>query len=187
VKPIALILSCLLMSVAALAQTYSNASLSGKYSIQIGNPAYYTWSKTFVCPTNSNFSYTPNGSISTTQLTRGVVTFDGAGTLSFSVANTGKLNATASANTMSVTWNSSCQVASVNYGHVVYIAAANQTGTGTYSVTTTGTGTLTVTGGKGSVTMQLAATNSAGVSNTVLLSTTQANGSSIGAGIAVHQ
>ena len=128
-----------------------------------------------------------NGSISTTQLTRGVVTFDGAGNLSFSVANAGKLNATASANTMSVTWNSSCQVTSVNYGHVVYIAVANQTGTGTYSVTTTGTGTLTVTGGKGSVTMQLAATNSAGVSNTVLLSTTQASGSSIGTGIAVHQ
>jgi hypothetical protein len=187
VKPIALILACLLMSVAAPAQTYSNASLSGNYSVQFGTPAYDYWSKTFVCPTNSTVSYTAYGSITTMGASLGVASFNGAGAWSFSVTNTGRLNATASANTMSVTWNSSCQVTSVNNGHVVYVAAATQTGTGTYSVSSSGAATVKIKGQTNTFTLQLAATDSAGVSNTALWTGTQANGSSIGSGIAVHQ
>lgn len=186
-KPIALTMLWLLMSVAALAQTHSNASLSGKYSIQFSEPTSYTWSKTFVCPSNPNVSYTATGSITTMTGAYGVVTFDGIGHLSASVANIGKLNATASANTLSVTWNSSCQVVSVNSGHVVYLAPASQTVTGTYSVQSNGTGSANFGGPKGSVTFQLAATDSAGLSSTALFITTQANGSNIGTGIAVHQ
>ena len=186
-KPIALILACLLMSAASLAQTYSNASVSGNYAIQFATPEYYTWSKTFACPSNSGITFTATGSTTTMTTTHGVVTFDGKGNLSFTVSNNGKLNAAGSANTMSVTWNSACQVTSVNSGHVVYVAAANQTGTGTYSVSSKGTGTLKITGQTTPFTLQLAAPDSAGVSNTVLWSTTQTNGSGIGEGIAVHQ
>ena len=112
-----LTLFCQLISVAALAQTYSNANLNGKYSLQIGQPAYDSWSKTFACPTDTSVTYTPIGSITTMTVTYGSVTFDGTGNFSFSVSNSGKINQTASASTMSVTWNTACQVTSVNFGH----------------------------------------------------------------------
>lgn len=186
-KPIVLTALWLLIPAASLAQTYSNANLNGPYSFQFGQPAYDTWFKTFACPTDSAVKYTPVGSTTTTTLTYGVATFDGAGHFSFTASNSGKINATASANTMSVTWNSTCQVTSVNYGHIVYQALASQTGTGTYSVKSNGTGTLAVTGQKTNLTLQLAGTSLAGISNTILLTTTQTNGSGIGTGIAVHQ
>jgi hypothetical protein len=141
----------LLISAVSLAQTYSNTNLNGQYSIQFGQPAYDTWSKTFACPTNTSITYTPVGSTTTMTMTYGVGTFDGAGNVSFTMSNSGKMNATASANTMSVTWSSSCQVTGVNNGHIVYQAVATQAGTGTYSVKSNGTGTLTVSGGKGSL------------------------------------
>jgi hypothetical protein len=186
-KRTALSILWLLIPTLTLAQTYSNANLNGKYSFQFATPAYDTWFKTFACPTNSSVTFTATGSTTTSMVTYGIATFNGSGNVNFNATNNGKLNATASATTMSVTWNSSCQVTSVNSGHVVYMPTSNQTGTGTYSVHYNGTGTLTITGGKGSLTLQLAATDGAGISNTVMLISTQANGSSIGAGIAVHQ
>lgn len=187
-KNIMLTLFWLLISVAALAQSYSNANLNGSYSFQLGNPTTNTWSKTFTCPTNSTVQQAYSASITTTQDTLGIVTFDGAGNFTFSATNTGKMNATASANTMSVKWNSSCQVTSVNYGHIVYLAASTQTGNGTYSVQSNGSGTLAVTGQKNSgTTFQLAATDNAGISHTALLTGTQTNGLSIATGIAVRE
>lgn len=186
-KRIAFSILWLLIPAMTLAQTYSNANLNGKYSFQFATPSYDTWFRTFSCPTNSSVTFTATGSTTTSMVTYGVATFNGSGNISFGATNSGKLNATASANTMSVTWNSSCQVTSVNAGHVVYMPTSNQTATGTYSVKSNGTGTLTITGEKGNLTLQLTATDSAGISNTVMLITTQANGSSIGAGIAVHQ
>ena len=101
--------SILLMSTAALAQTYSNANLNGKYSLQYGFVETYTWSKTFACPTNLNITFTANNSRNTWTGVYGSLTFDGRGNFSFSVTNVGKFNQAASANTMSVQWNSSCQ------------------------------------------------------------------------------
>jgi hypothetical protein len=76
----------------------------------------------------------------------GVVTFDGIGSLSVTLTSTGNENQTASANTTSVTWDSSCQVVSHNNGHVVYLAATTKTQTGTYSIQSNGTGTMSVIG-----------------------------------------
>lgn len=184
-KRIIVVLACLLISGVSLALTYSNASLNGKYAVQFATPNSVTWSKTFVCPTNSNVSYTPKGSITTMSGVLGVGSFDGAGHFTFTGTANGRVNVGASANTMSVTWNSACQVTSVNNGHVVYMAASSATGTGTYSVKSTGAGTLTIE--SNSLVFQLAAADSAGISTTVLLTSVQTNGNSIGTGIAVHE
>jgi len=186
VKHVALTTSLLLLSITALAQTYSNANLNGNYSVQFGTPQTYNWSKTFACPTNSLMTYTVNGSQTGQSTGSGVVTFDGNGNLSLTFTQIGKENPTASANTTGVTWNSSCQVVSVNGGHIVYQAAATKTQTGTYSIQSNGKGTLSLTGSSDSLTLLLAATNN-GISATVLMSNAQVNGKSIGTGIAVHQ
>ena len=186
-QPMLWLAAGLMISGTAMAQSYSNASVNGKYSVQFLTPQYVTWSKTFTCPTQSSVTHTANGSITTMNGVQGMGTFDGAGNFTFSVTNIGKVDATGSANTTSVTWSSSCQVISVNNGHVVYLAAATQSDTGTYSIKSSGSGTLTIKGSKGALMMQLAAANASGISDTVLLTTVQTNGSSIGTGIAVHE
>ena len=187
VKKIALIASLLLMSAAAVGQTYSNANLSGTYSVQFGSPETSYWSKTFACPTNSSVTYTATGSQTTMNVSSGTATFDGTGGMTVTITEVGQVNTTASANTMSVTWNSACQIVSVNNGHVVYAASTTKTQSGTYSVLSNGTGTMSEVGSSQSQTFILAGTNSSGVSTTVLLANPQVNGKSIGAGIAVHQ
>ena len=179
--------SILLMSTAAWAQAYSNANLNGKYSLQYGIVETYTWSKTFACPTNLNITFTANSSRNTWTGVYGSLTFDGRGNFSFSLANIGNFNQTASANTMSVTWNSSCQVVSVNNGSIVYLAPTTLTGTGTYSVKPNGTGSLSSASISPPITFILAATNSVGISATALLTNAQTNGKEIGSGIAVRQ
>jgi len=184
-KHFALICS-LLVSATASAQTYSDASVKGNYSLQFGDPYSAQWGKTFTCPSNPTVSFSVNGSQTTTHVTYGTATFGGTGGFSFTVTNSGNVDYTASANTTSVTWNSSCQVVSVNGGYAVYKAPVTQTGTGTYSVASNGTGTLNPPGGS-PLTFILAARNSAGISTTVLLTSTVVKGKSIGTGIAVLQ
>ena len=185
-KHAALITSLLLLSVTAVAQTYSNANLNGNYSFQFGTAQTYNWWKTFTCPTNSLVSYTLNSSQTGTDVVFGVGTFDGNGNVSIASTEIGRENQTASANTTSVTWNSSCQVVNQNNGHVVYQAATKKTQTGTYSIQSNGTGTMNETGSSQSQTLLLAATNG-GLSTTVLITNTQVNGKTMGTGIAVHQ
>ena len=185
-KHVALITSLLLLSVTALGQTYSNANLNGNYSFNFGSPQNYSWSKTFTCPTQSQITYTVNGSQTGMNVTSGVVAFDGIGSLSVTFTSSGKGNQTASANTTNVTWNSSSQIVSQNNGHVVYQAATKKTQTGTYSVQSNGTGTMSETGSSDSQGLLLTATNN-GVSTTVLMSNPQVNGKTMGTGIAVHQ
>jgi hypothetical protein len=187
VKQLALTLSLILLSVAAVAQSYSDANVKGKYSVQIGTPDYYSWFKTFPCPTNAGVTFTAGGSMTTTSVASGTATFDGAGNWSGPLTVIGKENVAATAKTMSVTWNSSCQVTKVNNGHVVYLAPATSTLTGTYAINSTGTGTLTIVGQTGSLSIQLTATNGAGISTTALLTSTQMTGQSVGTGIAVLQ
>lgn len=187
-KRMILAVACLIISGVSAAQTFSNASLNGKYAIQFVTPDYVTWFKTFSCPTNSTVTYTAMGSTTTMNGVLGVGSFDGAGHFAATVTNFGKVDPSGSANTLSVTWNSACRVTSVNNGHVVYIATSTGTASGTYSVKSTGAGTLTLTGQNGPpLAFQLAALDSAGISTTVLVTTTQTNGKSIGAGIAVHE
>src|ERR1700704_267367 len=82
VKHVALITSLLLLSVTALGQTYSNANLNGNYSFNFGSPQNYSWSKTFTRPTQSQITYTVNGSQTGMNVTLGVVAFDVIGGLS---------------------------------------------------------------------------------------------------------
>ena len=185
-KHVALITSLLLLSVTALGQNYSNANLNGNYSFNFASPQNYSWSKTFTCPTQSQTTYTVNGFQTGMNVTSGVVAFDGIGGLSVTLNSTGNENQTASANTTGVTWSSSCQVVSLNNGHVVYQAATTKTQTGTYSIQSNGTGTMSETGSSQSQILALAATNN-GVSATVLISNPQINGKTMGTGIAVHQ
>ena len=98
VKHLALITSLLLLSVTALGQTYSNANLNGNYSFNFGSPQNYSWSKAFTCPTQSQITYTVNGSQTRHErdFRRGSV-----GGLSVTLTSTGKENQTASANTTS--------------------------------------------------------------------------------------
>src|SRR5216684_2928617 len=116
-KHIGWIVAVLLLSATSLAQTYSNANLNGTYSVQFSSPSTYSWSKTFSCPTNSQITFTANSSITGNQVSFGTATFDGNGNVSISLTQIGSENQSASANTMSVTWNSSCQVIGVNNGH----------------------------------------------------------------------
>jgi len=186
VKHILLIISILVISATAFAQTYSDANLNGAYSFQFGGAQSYTWSKTFTCPSNSTVTYTVNTNIAGEDVVFGVATFDGNGKVSFNITQIGRENQAASANTTSVTWNSSCQVVSVNNGHVVYKAATTTTQTGTYSIQSNGTGTMSETGSSQSQTLLLAATTG-GLSSTVLVTNPQVNGQTFGTGIAVHQ
>lgn len=185
-KQIVMIIAGLLISATSFAQTYSNGNLNGAYSFQFGSPQTYSWSKTFTCPTNSQITYTANASETGNNVSFGSATFDGNGNVSISITSIGNENQTASANTMSVTWNSSCQVISVNDGHVVYLAASTKTQTGTYSIQSNGSGTMSEVGSSQSQTLLLAATTG-GLSTTVLITNTQVNGKIIGAGIGVHQ
>jgi len=185
VKHLALITSFVLISVAALAQTYTDANLDGGYAFQSTNPQTYTWFKVFKCPTNSAVTYGVTGSQTTQQIGHGVATFDGNGNVSITQTNIGNFNSAASANTTSVTWNSSCQVTSVNTGHVVYAASTTKTMTATYSVQSNGTGTVTSSGGTS--TFILAGTNSSGISTTIFIAGKVVNGQTINAITAVHQ
>jgi hypothetical protein len=186
VKHIALIISILAISAIASAQTYSNANLNGSYSLQFGTLQSYNWSKTFTCPTNSTVAYTVSVSQTGNDVVSGVATFDSNGNASITLTEMGQENQPASANTTSVTWNSSCQVVNVNDGHVVYRAASTKTSTGTYSIQGNGTGTMSETGSSQSQNLLLAATNN-GVSATVFIANPAVNGKNIGTGIAVHQ
>jgi hypothetical protein len=186
VKHTLLIITFMALSTIGHAQNYSNANLNGAYSFQFGDPQAYEWTKTFTCPTNSEITYTVNGSAAGLNVGSGTMTFDGNGNLSVTFTSTGNENQPASANTTSVAWNSSCQVTSTNNGHVVYEAPSTKTQAGTYSIQTNGTGTMSETGSSQSQTVLLAATTN-GVSKTVLISNPQINGKSIGTGLAVLQ
>jgi hypothetical protein len=176
----------LLLATSLLAQTYTNANLNGVYSVQFSSPQTYSWSKTFSCPTNSQITFTVNTSITGNQVSVGNATFDGNGNVSVTLTQTGSENQAASANTTSVTWNSSCQVTGVNNGRVIYLATSTKTQTGTYSIQSNGTGTMSETGSSQSQTLLLAATTG-GLSTTVLITNPQVNGKIMGTGIAVHQ
>jgi len=185
-KQAALIALLLLVPVAGLAQTYSNANLNGTYSVQVGHPQLYGWSKTFTCPSNSSVTSTVNNSQTGMEVNSGTLAFDGDGNVTINLTTIGEENQTASANTTSVTWNSSCEVVSQNNGHIVYEAPTTKTQAGTYSIQSNGTGTMSVPGSSQSQTLLLAGT-SGGISNTVFISNPQVNGKLIGTGIAVHQ
>lgn len=180
-KHLALITSILLISAAAMAQTYSDANLNGAYAFQQTNPQTDTWFKLFKCPTNLAITFGVTGSQTTQQVGHGVVTFDGKGNASITQTTVGGFNSTASANTTSVTWNSSCQVTFVNSGHLVYAASTTKTMTGTYAVQANGTGTI------GTSTFILAGTNSSGISTTIFITGKVVNGQTINAITAVHQ
>jgi len=181
-KHAVLVVSFMLVSVFALGAT--DASLDGKYAFQLGMPKNRSWAKTFTCPYDSHDTYVATGSFTTMEVVNGVATFDGKGSWSYTLAEVGQFNATASANTMSVTWSSSCKVESVNTGSIVYGPASTSTGTGKYSVESNGTGTMT--GLPAVLTFSLAA-DSAGVCTTVLLTIAPATGQPIGTGLAVHE
>jgi len=180
-----MIIAGLLLSATSFAQ-YSNANLSGTYSVQFSSPSTYGWSKTFSCPTNSLVTFPVNTAITGNQVSFGTATFDGNGNVSITLTSIGSENQTASANTMSVTWNSSCQVIGVNNGHVIYQAASTKTQTGTYSIQSNGTGTMSEIGSSQTQTLLLAATTG-GLSTTVLVTNPQVNGKIMGTGIGVHQ
>jgi hypothetical protein len=181
-----IIISILAVSAGAAAQTYSDANLNGSYSLQFGTPQTYVWSKTFSCPSDSKMLDTVSGTQTGTYVVSGTLTFDGSGGLTFSTTSIGAENQSASANTTSVTWSSTCQVLSVNLGHVVFQAPSTKTGSGTYSIQSSGGGTMSESGSSQSQTLLLAATSN-GLSTTVLVTNPQVNGQTIGTGIAVHQ
>lgn len=186
-KTLRLMIPVLLISVAAFAATYSNSNLNGTYSVQTTQPSYDVWSKTFTCPYNSKTAYTASGSTTAQEVSYGTVNFDGNGNYSASLTLIGEYNPTASANTLNVQWNSSCNVTRVNNGYIVYAAPTQESDTGTYTVQSDGVGSLTVPGQSTPVNFQLAATDNTGTSNTVLLYNPTANQHISGAGIAVHQ
>lgn len=187
-KYLAWVVLCLSTAVAASAQTYSNANLNGTYSFQFGSPEYQSWSKVFTCPTNSSITYLDSGGTATSNVSTGTIAFDGNGNGSLTITNIGTINLTATINTMSVTWNSACQVTAANGGHIVYQAASTKTLTGTYSVKSNGTGSIKQTNSTGQyITFILAATNSSGISTQLLLTNSLTNGNNIGTGLAVHQ
>jgi len=185
VKHIASFALVFLLPVLASGQTHSNASLNGKYSFQVEIPLRLQWQKTFACPYNSSVKATAGGAISTMGVIYGVATADGNGNVTIVQTFVSVINQTASNNTTSVAWTTAC-AATLNNGHVVYAAPTTQTVTGTYSVQANGTGSISQSGSVSEV-FQVAATDSAGVSHTILFHNPPVNGKAIGAGIGVLQ
>jgi hypothetical protein len=181
------LITSLLLCTPIWAQTYSNASLHGKYSFQLSHPSNANWSKTVPCPTNASITATGGSFLITTVVGSGVMTFNGAGSFSATFTEIGHINQSASNNTVKITFNSSCQVVSVNNGSIVYQSATAQTGTGTYAVQSNGTGAITLVGSSKGLILRLAGSNSAGLSSTALLNSPATGPDPIQTGIAVHQ
>jgi hypothetical protein len=185
-KHLTLIGILLFASAASVAQNYSNASVTGNYSIQITNPSAVTWSKLWTCTVeNKKAWYTVTGGTTVQNLSYGVASFDGAGNVTSTITLVGEVNAAASGNTTSVQWDSNCNVVSTKPGYAVYYAPANKTYTGTYSVQSTGSGSMNI-GGQ-SFNLVLAGANVSGTSTTLLINSQQQNAAVILSGIAVLQ
>jgi hypothetical protein len=166
----ALVISVLLLSVTAFAQTYSNASLNGNYTFQSPQPEYDTWSKTATCKYNGQkYTATGGGQTVSTQLITGVLTFDGVGDVTGTFTQSGTFDQTLSDETVTITFNAQCK-ATINNGSAVFDPPSSGSGTGTYSVQSNGSGTitLTTTNGTASLDLELAGTTAANISNTFL-------------------
>ena len=168
-KYIALLISFLLISVAAFSQTYSNSNLAGNYSFQLSQVSYISWWKTFSCVYNG-VTYTRGGGGSgfIQVASNGVMNFYGNGNMDGTVTSSGKLNQTASNNTVKITFDSKCN-ATVNNGQAVFLpATAPQAFLGIYQVNSDGTGSMSVSLISKTTPFRLAGTTAAGISNTVL-------------------
>src|SRR6202011_9945 len=175
------------LSLAAFAQTYSNASLSGSYTTQTTQAQYGTWQKSANCTYNGNtVTASGGGQTVSTRVGNGVLTFDGIGNVSGSYAQAGNFNQTKSNATVFITFSSTC-VPTINNGRAVFDAATTSTVTATYQVQSTGSGSMTVTGSKSANSFQLAATTpTTNISNTIFFTffgsnpTTQVNSTGLG-------
>jgi hypothetical protein len=165
-----LVTSLLLVSFAAFAQTYSNASLNGSYTLQFSQTQYDTWSKTARCTYNGKtYTATGIGNTVSTKNSTGVIVFDGVGSITATGMEAGIFDQTLSDATVIITFNSQC-VATINNGHAVFDPPASISGTGTYEVQSNGSGTVTFSGNGGGVwNFELAGTTAANISNTALL------------------
>ena len=189
-KPFALATSLLLLSITAFAQTYSNASLSGSYTIQTTRASYDSWSNSASCSFNGQtFTFSGGGQTVSTVVSNGVITFDGIGSHTVSYTQAGVFDPALSNATVVITFNSQC-VPTINNGFAVFDPPTKITKTGTYKVQSTGSGSLTLKGISGVAgTFQLAATTpTTNISNTATFTFTSSTpNANDGTGIAVRQ
>jgi hypothetical protein len=146
--------------------TTSNASLNGGYNFNFAGPHDNGWGQSLNCGSGTQFY---GGSETRDQVVLGTGTFDGAGNVTGTFTQYGKLDQTSS--------NATVSCANTN-GNAVYFAPCSGTFTGSYSVQSNGSGTLTLTastspcgtgGSPLSAIIQLAGACSSGLNNTFYL------------------
>src|SRR5438445_34463 len=91
----------------AYAVTPSNSSLKGNYSFQLSTTKENYWSGTAsVMCKNITYTFNGHGQSATTEISYGVMTFDGNGNVRVSYTDVHKFNQAASNNTVTITCNS---------------------------------------------------------------------------------
>ncbi len=169
-KVFTLAVSLLMLSLTGLAQTYTDGSLSGSYTLQGASVEYDTWSSSASCTYQGNtMTYSGGGQTASTQATAGVITFGGTGTLTANVTQSGTFDQAKSNATVVITFNSEC-IPTIQNGYAVFDPATTAVYTGDYKVESNGAGVMTLKGQKGSASLQLAAmTPTTNISNTVFI------------------
>lgn len=164
--------SLLLLSITGFAQTYSNASLNGNYTVQLSSTQNNSWGNSASCTYQGNtYTYSGGGQTLSTKAEYGVIAFDAAGNFTASITQAGVFDSTASNATVTITFDSQC-APTINNGYAVFDPPVKEPKVvGKYHVHSDGSGTLMKTkGSNGSVTFQLAGTaTSTSISNTVML------------------
>jgi hypothetical protein len=118
---------------AATTPTTSTASLKGTYVFMFSNTKTVVWGQTLTCSGFPSGFY--GGSRTEAGTVMGTLTFDGAGGVTGSFNEYGKIDQTSSDNSVS------CG----NNGNAVFFPSVTGTLTGTYTVLANGTGTLNAT------------------------------------------
>jgi hypothetical protein len=170
----------------------TNASLSGAYVFHITNVKEAYWYKSKSCTYSiGTFEYAGGGQAANTEIINGEATFDGKGHVTITADDLNRFNSTASSNTVIIPPCPSKPGAplNINNGHMVDESMSLGTIDATYAVESNGSGTITLPDGQGTLSLNLAAFNSAGVSMTVLMINPNgdANDPNLGTGIAIHK
>lgn len=144
----------------------SNASLNGAYNFTFTGPHDNGWGQSLNCGSGTQFY---GGSETRDQSVMGTGNFDGAGNVSGTFTQYGKLDQTSS--------NATVSCSNTN-GNAVYFAPCSGTFTGTYSIQSNGSGTLTLSASGGcpgsggsplQAIIQLSGACSSGLNNTFYL------------------
>ncbi len=182
-------IAMLALPAACVAASPNEASLSGTYVFHILTVKEVYWYNTKVCHyATGDYTYGGGGQAADGYVINGEATFNGKGDVSIKAVTLNKFNPTASNNTVTfgVCPAKIGEPMSITDGSMVTENEPAITVAATYTVNSDGSGTITLPDGQGSLSMNLSAFNSSGISTTVLLLNPN-NSTSVGEGIGIHE